>query len=68
MVLKSKLELFAAFKQLDVIIVRSDNTIAAKVNEYISVNLNVQLINDRVVSTRTQVKQTIAFGFSYVLI
>lgn len=66
--LTSKLELFAAFKQIDVVIVRNDNTLAAKVSKYLTVNLNVQLINDRVISPRTQVKQTIAFGFSYVLI
>jgi hypothetical protein len=66
--LTSKLELFSAFHQMDVIIVRNDNTLAAKVSKYLTVNLNVQLINDRVISPRTQVKQTIAFGFSYVLI
>jgi hypothetical protein len=66
--LTSKLELFAAFHALDVIIMRNDNTIAAKINEYLSVNLNVQLINDKIASPRTQIKQTIAFGFSYVLI
>ena len=66
--LTSKLELFSAFNQLDVVIVRNDNTLSAKVSKYLSVNLNVQLINDRVISPRTQIKQTIAFGFSYVLI
>ncbi|MCU0452900.1 MAG: DUF3078 domain-containing protein [Bacteroidetes bacterium] len=66
--LTSKLELFSAFHQLDVVIVRNDNTLSAKVSKYLTVNLNVQLINDRVISPRTQVKQTIAFGFSYVLI
>lgn len=66
--LTSKLEMFAAFKQIDVVIVRNDNTLAAKVSKYLTVNLNVQLINDRVISPRTQIKQTIAFGFSYVLI
>ena len=64
----SKLELFSAFNQMDMIIVRNDNTLAAKINKYLSVNLNVVLINDHVISPRTQVKQTIAFGFSYVLI
>jgi hypothetical protein len=66
--LTSKLELFAAIKQIDVVIVRNDNTLSAKVSKYLTVNLNVQLINDRVISPRTQIKQTIAFGFSYVLI
>lgn len=64
----SKLEMFASFKQLDAIIVRNDNTLAAKVSKFFTVNLNVVLINDHVISSRTQIKQTIAFGFSYVLI
>jgi hypothetical protein len=67
-VFSSKLELFAAIKSLDVVIVRNDNTLAAKINSYLSVNLNLQIINDRVASPRTQLKQMIAFGFSYVLI
>jgi len=64
----SKLELFAAFRQLDKVIVRNDNTLAAKINQYLSVTLNLVLINDHVITPRTQVKQVIAFGFSYVLI
>ena len=68
LVLTSKVELFAAFKALDEIIVRSDNTIAAKVSKYISVILNVQLVNDRKVTPRTQVKETLSLGLSYTLI
>lgn len=64
----SKLELFAAFKSLDEVVVRNDNTLAAKVSQYLVVNLNVQVLHDRVVTPRTQLKQTIAFGLSYVLI
>lgn len=65
--LKAKLELFAAFKTMDEVVVRSDNTLTAKISEYFSTNLNVQLIHEKAISTRTQVKQTIALGFSYVL-
>ena len=64
----SKLELFAPFETIDEIVVRNDNTLAAKVNEYISVKLSVQLINERRASPRTQVKETIAIGISYTLL
>jgi hypothetical protein len=64
---KAKLELFAAFKTMDEVVVRSDNTITAKISKYFSTNLNVQFIQERPISPRTQIKQTIALGFSYVL-
>jgi hypothetical protein len=67
-VLNSKLELFSPMKQLDQILVRSDNTLAAKVNKFLSVNLNVQFLNDPKVQARTQIKQTLALGFSYTLL
>lgn len=64
---KAKLELFSAFKKMEEVIVRSDNTLTAKISKYFSTNINVQLIQERAVTPRTQVKQTIALGFSYVL-
>lgn len=64
----SKLELFAPFNNIDVVVVRSDNTLAAKVSTVVSVTLNVQLINDANVSARTQIKETIALGITYTLI
>ena len=63
----AKLELFSAFKKMQEVVVRSDNTLTAKINKYFSTNINVQLIQERPISPRTQVKQTIALGFSYVL-
>jgi len=68
MLLTAKLELFSAFDKLDQVIVRSDNTLAAKVNKYVSVIVNVQLINERAVTPRTQVKQTLGLGLSYQLL
>ncbi len=65
---KSSLELFAPFKTMDEIIVRSDNTISAKVNKYVTVGFNVQLINDVTVTRRTQIKQVLAIGLSYTLL
>ncbi len=64
----SKLELFAPFKALDVIVVRSDSKIAAKVSKYVSVILNVQFINDANVSPRTQIKEILGLGLSYQLL
>jgi hypothetical protein len=66
-IFNAKLEIFAPLKQFDRMTVRSDNTLSAKVNKYISMNLNVYLMNDPQVSARTQVKQTLALGFSYTL-
>jgi hypothetical protein len=64
----TKLELFAAFKSMDVVIMRSDSKIAAKVSKYVSVIFNVQFINDATVSPRTQVKEIIGLGLSYQLL
>jgi hypothetical protein len=68
MLLTSRLELFAPFKALDEIITRNDNTISAKVNKYVTVSFNVQLINDITVTRRTQIKQVLALGVSYTLL
>ncbi len=64
----SKLELFAPFKNIDEIVIRNDNTIAAAVSKYIAVNLNLQLINEKQISPRTQIKQTLAIGLRYRLL
>jgi hypothetical protein len=67
-VFKAKLELFAPFSRFNEVVVRSDNTLAAKVNQYLSTGINVQLIQERRISPRTQVKQSIALSLSYVLL
>jgi len=63
-----KLELFAAFKSLEKVIVRCDNTFTAKVNKVVNVNLNIQFINDVNVSPLTQIKEALALGISYILL
>lgn len=63
----SKLELFAPLKTLDEVVVRSDNSIAAKVGKFITANLNVQFINERRITPKTQVKESVAMGLSYTL-
>jgi len=62
---KSKLELFAPLKTLDVITVYWDNLLALKVSKYIVTNLGVQLINNRVVTPRTQIKEALSLGLTY---
>lgn len=64
---KAKLELFSAFKRIQEVVVRSDNTLTAKINKFFSANINVQLIQERAISPRTQVRESIELGFSYVL-
>jgi len=61
----SKLELFSAFNKMDEVIMRSDNVLSAKVSKYITVLLNVQLLNEKNISPKTQVKETLAIGLSY---
>ena len=66
--LTSQLELFAAFKKLDEVIVRNNTTVTAKVNQYVTVIFNVQIVNERQITPRTQIKETLALGLSYTLL
>jgi hypothetical protein len=61
-------EFFAPFENLDQVFVRSDNTVVMKMSRYISLNFNVLLVQDVSVSLRTQIKQVLAVGVSYVLV
>jgi Protein of unknown function (DUF3078) len=65
--LKSKLNLFAPIRSFDHIIVRSDNSLSARVNRFLSVDLELALINERDISPRTQIKQSIAVGLNYAI-
>jgi hypothetical protein len=47
------------------VIIRSNTTLSAKVNKYVTVILNVQLINEKQITPRTQVKETLSLGLSY---
>jgi hypothetical protein len=46
---------------------RMDNSMMINVAKYFVVVVNVQLINDLNASTRTQVKEVLAFGLTYAL-
>jgi len=61
-------EFFSPFETPDQVFVRSDNSIVMRMNKIFSVNLNVLLIKDVTVSPRTQIKQVMAVGVSYVLV
>lgn len=63
----SFLRLFSRFNSLDVWDVRWDNTIAAKVNNYITVNFNVVLVHEISQSKRTQFKEALNIGIVYSL-
>ncbi len=65
--LKEDLELFAPMKRLDEIVARSSTTITGKVNKYISAIFSLNLINEKRVSPKTQVKESISLGLSYTL-
>ena len=67
LLLISKLEFFSPLKTFDETVFRADNSITAKVNKYITANLNLQILNDKKVSPRTQFKETIALGLSYTI-
>jgi len=64
----SKLELFSPVKDVKDVVLRGDNTLAVKVGKYIVINVNLQFINEKQVTPRTQVKETLAFGLSYSLL
>ncbi len=63
----SQLELFSAFRKLDEVIVRNNTSITAKVGKYVTMLFNLQLINEKQVTPRTQVKQTLGLGVSYTV-
>ncbi len=61
------LRLFGTFDDLSVWDVRWDNLIVAKVNDYVSVSLNMLLIYDEDESLSRQLKEALQLGISYTL-
>lgn len=61
------LRLFGRFEDLNIWDVRWDNILTAKVNDYVSVNLNVLVIYDVNETLKTQVKEALQLGISYTL-
>lgn len=60
----SKLEIFAPFKKFDRLDIRSEGKLTFTVSKYISAMVSVQVVNIEPFP-RTQVKETIALGFTY---
>ena len=63
----TQLELFSRFKKMDEIMVRSNTAITGKVNKYISAIFSLQMINEKRITPKTQIKESIALGLSYTL-
>ena len=64
---RSKLEMFSPIRKISEVTMRMDNSMMINVAKYFVVVVNVQLINDLNASTRTQVKEVLAFGLTYTL-
>lgn len=64
----SRLEVFSPFSTPDRMVVRWDNGILAKVNEYISAGFSLQMLYDEIILPRTQVKQGVAIGITYTIL
>lgn len=66
--LNAKLELFSSFREPEKIIVRGDNTLTVRLARIVTLVVNVQVINERRVTPRTQLKQSLGVGISYVVL
>jgi len=66
--LTSKLRLFTRFEDLSVWDVRWDNSIVAKVNNWMNVNLGVIILHEVSQSVRTQLKEALQIGITYRLL
>ncbi len=63
----TRLRLFSGFDRLDTWDVAWDNSIIAKVNNFLSVNLNALVYFDKIQSPKTQFKEGIQVGLSYAV-
>jgi hypothetical protein len=59
--------MFSPIRKFSEVTLRMDNSLLINVAKYIIVVVNVQLVNDVYASTRTQVKEVVAFGLTYSL-
>jgi hypothetical protein len=66
--LNAKLELFSSFREPEKVIVRGENTLTVRLARLVTLVVNVQVINERRVTPRTQLKQSLGVGISYVVL
>jgi hypothetical protein len=62
----SLFDVFANFKGTDETDVRWENALTAKVNRYISANAALDVLYDRDISTRYQLRQSLSIGISFL--
>lgn len=67
LLLKSNLRLFSRFKKLSVWDVRWDNSIIAKINDFMDVNLTFLFVYQEDQSKQGQIKQTLQLGIVYTI-
>lgn len=67
LLLKSKLRLFSAFDRLDIWDIRWDTDFTAKVNNWLNVKLTFLLVYQRDQSAKTQIKQSLQLGITYII-
>jgi len=67
MIYTGRLRLFSRFNSMDVWDVNWENIVTAKVNDYINVNFTYNLIYQQDQTYRTQTKEALQVGFSYVI-
>ncbi|MGA9365799.1 MAG: DUF3078 domain-containing protein [Bacteroidota bacterium] len=67
LLLTSQFEVFAPFKKFDNPALRNITSLTAKVGKYIVAILAVQMIKEPQVSSKAQIKETIALGLSYTI-
>ncbi len=68
LLISSDLVLFSNFKAVDEIDGRWDNSISAKINRFIDVSLNLEILYDKDISESRQVKQSLALGLTYAFL
>ena len=68
MLFKSSLRLFSRFNSMDVWDVRWDNSIVAKINDYLNTSLSYLLIYQKDQSVKTQMKEGLQLGINYTIL
>ena len=65
---KGNLRLFTRFKSLDVWDVRWENTVVAKINKFLNVNLTYLFLYEKAQSVTAQMKESFQLGFVFAIL